>query len=133
MTKRYGRNQKRRHREQIAELQRDLTAAIHRAEAMAAGKRFAERRLADARRDALEQFMREHPYIEEEFRLMLVKLHEAYGPQLVDAAKKIMASDHNRRRHLSLDVREDPRDRRATVVRGTIEPLTYQFIVVPRL
>lgn len=120
--KRYGRNQKRAHRERIAALEQELSNAEWRT-------RSAERRVATATSDAFRRYAEQHEFIAEAVKCISYELGRALAPRLVEPAEKILAS--HRQRSPLLDLSADVRmDDMVTVIRGEIPALRYNVAVM---
>jgi hypothetical protein len=93
MTKRYGRNQKRHHREQIAELQRraEQERMMHE-DRMRQLKSSHAKDLTKAREDALTAYLNSHPQLDIILERMSEKIGGLLGPELMKHAQAIMDS-----------------------------------------
>lgn len=124
MSSRYGRNQRRAHRQQLAEAQTALASAERRADV-------AERRTATAMEEGMNRLL-QIKHLPEVVSRIGVELGRAYGPEVAEAAQKILQSDRRGPREpVWLDARIDQQDFRVTVIRGVIKELHYNVAVSP--
>jgi hypothetical protein len=121
MTSRYGRNQRRAHRQRIAELEVAATTAEHRA-------RSAEARLSTAREDALRQLVRSEPYVQEAMRRVGSELGRAMGPHFAPHVEKLMQANQRRGPSpIRFDAAVDPYEMTVSYIEGRIEPIVYRI------
>ena len=120
MTSRYGRNQRRAHRERIAELERAASAATGRAFA-------AERRLATAREDALRGLVKSEPFIRAAMERLGHALGREMGPHFAPHVEKLMQINQRRSPSpIAFDAKVSPYEQTVSYVEGRIEPITYR-------
>ena len=121
MTSRYGRNQRRAHREQIAKLERDVSSAQWRASS-------AEGRLRDARQEAMRELVKSEPYVKEAMNRLGYELGRAMGPHFQPHVEKLMAMDQRRRSeaHIAFDASIRADQMTVSYIEGRIEPIVYR-------
>lgn len=93
MAKRYGRSQRRQHREEIQSL-RDKLAAEHFEHQVKVGSLRTSYRMAleTAQRDALDAYLRAHPMLDDLLKDMTKRIADMLGSELMAHAKAIMDS-----------------------------------------
>lgn len=122
MAKRYGRNQRRAHREQIANLEMAKANVERRL-------RFAEAKEAEAYSRAIRDIAGKREHIEHALKQIGVELARAYPPALREAAEKIMASRRDEP-PIRFDASIDPwAMEKVVVIRGEIPALRYNIAV----
>jgi len=125
MAKRFGRNQKRRMREQIAAAESRLAAQEREAGML-------RRRLVDARSDALEEYASRHALLKSAIDKIAHHLGHALGDQMMPHAEKLMAASVRRdRMPLRLHMHEAYREEKVTIIEGEIPALHYRVAVLP--
>jgi len=121
---RYGRNQKRAHREEIERLNKELSELEFRAYR-------AERTASDAVSKAYQDFVRNGEYVDYATKEICRELARSYAPALREAAEKVLSSRRN-----SPPIRFDAYSSPAigmmtsTVIRGEIPALRYNIQVM---
>lgn len=128
MSKRYGRNQRRRHLAQIAELEviaAQQNAAASQAKADAWAARAA---LSEARAAALKEFVENAGYIEAATQRIAAELGRALPSELLEPARTLLAAQRKRPNPLrpDFDARMDAQHHFA-VLRGTIPSIAYNI------
>lgn len=124
MAKRYGRNQRRRAREEIARLAAMASAADSRAQ-------YAVRRIADAKADAFNAFMRQHGHMERCMSIMAQEFARMIEPQLRPHALKLLAAAiHSQDEPLRFTLDQSVTDRTVEVLRGELKPLNYNIALL---
>lgn len=123
MAKRYGRNQKRQHRQEIERLGNELIDA-NRAYAVL------QRRSASAKDDAFQEFVTHSGRINHAMDLISRELGKAMGPHFAPHVAKLMESAKQQNRSLSerfvsFSSMNDPVDFRVLRIEGRIEPIHY--------
>lgn len=128
MTKRYGRSQKRQHRQRIADLEAVLDDANGQVINLRARLHQAQHESGQARASALVEYARAHGFIDDVIQEIGRRLAEAYPGKLFDHVALLMAAAEPRMRGprepfaLSADV---PYDMKVITLRGTIPALEY--------
>ena len=89
MSSRYGRNKRRAARERIAALERDLREAT-------AKVQIVSQSYARAKEDGASEILRIQ-HLDQVTERLAYELTRAYGPKLMDAAHKLLASDRGRK------------------------------------
>lgn len=124
MGNRYGRNQKRAHREQIAKLQAERSSAEYRAVG-------AERRYRSAREDAIREMVKSSPYVKVAMERIGYELGRAMGPHFQEHVEKLMAAEQRRQsaRPITFDAFTSADQAMAFYIEGRIEPITYRVAI----
>jgi hypothetical protein len=124
MGKRYGRNQKRKHRNEIADLKSRLDSEIFM-------RRCAEAKSQTARQDALDRFMKDSGLMREAVNRIAYELGRAVGKELEPYAKKLL--DYAQKEHedyIDFTILDSPAlDRKVDVLRGEIKRLIYNVVL----
>lgn len=122
MAKRYGRNQKRQHRQEIERLAVELNGANR-------DNRILQNRVSTARNDAFQDFVAQGDRINFGLECISRELGRAMGPHFEPHVKKLIESNKEYRRTsepiLSFSMVEDPIDFRVMRIEGRIAPLHY--------
>lgn len=132
MSKRYGRNQKRAHRERIAELEAQLETRQGELDAARGAVWHARRALGTARSDALMEYAKEHGLVEHAIRQIGHELGRALGAELKPHAERVLAADRDRKPislALYADVAMDG-NHEVSVIRGEIPAIHYNVMVL---
>lgn len=125
MAQRYGRNQRRAHRERIAVLERQASNDAMRAAS-------AERRLASAREDAMREMVRSEPFVKEAMKRIGAELGRAMGPHFADHVYKLMDANQDRRHSspISFDAAVNLDSVTVSYIEGRVEPLHYRIAIM---
>lgn len=135
MSKRYGRNQKRRARETIKALQDQLTNAHKAGRAMTLGKQLAERKAADAKAEALKEFIENDLELAMAVRAICDKAVEHLTAALREPATEILKAVRNNPRNKLppqgiIDMTATIDDRyQEIIISGTVPELRYNYVV----
>lgn len=123
MSARFGRNKRRAARERIEALEAQLTQVSRRLTA-------AERAIATAKEDGATAILRTK-YLDQEIARISRYLSEAYGPKLMEAANRLMASSDRPHRPIDFRAVFDPMEDRftTTTIEGFIPSLHYRVRV----
>lgn len=126
MTKRYGRNQRRKHREQIAEMEKHVA----RVEAQNLTLRHNQGRAVE---EAFDMLMRDTGRIDAITERLTVELARKFGDELMPVVKQIVDSGRHvqRRMPIAFDARV-PYDQTSDVlhIRGVIPELNYNYTLM---
>lgn len=129
MSKRYGRSQKRKHREQVAYLMAQISK-INNSNQRLIYEVEAHKRIAnEARNEAFQEFACKHGLIADATQRISDELGRILGPQLIGPAQKVLASSRTSPKPC-FDVREAlniAEDR--IIVRGTINRIDYNIVL----
>lgn len=131
MTSRYGRNQRREHRQKIAELE-ELAARRQREASLAQSqRRDAENRARTAMEDAMRSVIRQKPVIEATMERIGAELGRAMGPHFAEHVHRLKAADRERRTPnlVSFDAVVPMDKMRVSFIEGRVEPLHYRIAV----
>lgn len=134
MTRRYGRNQKRAHRERIAELERECVRLRKIADSNADHARSALYRAQNARAEALTDLLQNKEYIDLAVDVIAHELGAAMGPHYKTHVDKLIAAREPRGvSTFKLRGIQDQDDMRRPVltIEGKIEALFYRFRMAP--
>lgn len=121
MSKRYGRNQKRRDRETIRQLQEQVADLTKRT-------RLAEYRLSDARSVAFKEFTEQAGLIKHAMTIASHELARGLGKELHPHAIKLLEASRERQPIIDFTL-ESPLSRTETILRGEIPRLRYNVIL----
>lgn len=125
MAKRFGRNQKRRMREQL-EVLANLAIVQER------GIRVLQAQVERTRTDALREYAGKHGFLDHAISEIGAHLGHALGERMLPHAQKLMSASVNRRREpFHLHVRTDHQDVRVMTIEGEIPSLHYCVRVHP--
>lgn len=128
MAQRYGRNQRRAHRERIVELERAAASAQSRASR-------AEGSLRLAREDAMREMVRSAPYVGQAMAQIGRELGRAMGPHFEPHVRKLMDANQDHRRYpspITFDAAMPLDDVTVSYIEGRIEPITYRVALMDK-
>lgn len=124
MAKRYGRNQRRRAREEAARLQQQVDAANRRVYHLG-------EKLETAKEDAFNTFMRQQGHIDRCMDVMGREFARLIEPQLRPHALKLLAAAiHSEDEPLRFTLDQSITDRTVEVLRGELKPLNYNIALL---
>jgi hypothetical protein len=123
MTNRYGRNQRRRHREEIAL----LTKRVRHAEQMESIMRS---RAITVKQDALDLLMAKYGLIKEAVGMISSKIGDLLGKELAPHASKLLEAHTRETGKPLIDFSmEDSFTQNCQVLRGSIKPIDYNIVI----
>lgn len=130
MSKRYGRNQKRAHRERIAELERRLSDLEAQVAQQTSRARAAEFRAANATEQAFKRLSEQQGYLEHVVKEIGVQLGRALGPELRPIAERILSSRREPSPMCDLSAHASWDKLETTVIRGEIPAFRYNIAIM---
>jgi hypothetical protein len=123
MGSRYGRNQRRAHRERIAALELAERRARERAYS-------AETKARTAREDVLREFVQAGPYYGKAMERIGAELGRMMGPHFAPHVKKLMDANQTRRSEpITWDAKVSMDQMTVSYIEGRIEPIYYRLAV----
>ena len=135
MSSRYVRNQRREHRNRIAELEKLADQRKREAGDAQMRRMSAEDRARNALEEALKTVVKQKPMIELAMERLGAELGRAMGPHFAEHVQKLKAADRERRTPelVSFNAAVPMDTMRVAYIEGRIEPLYYRLAVLDRL
>lgn len=132
MTKRYGRNQRRKHRGEILELEERIAQQKDILDYRAAQNAKLREIAANARHEAFNQFLNDPERIDDILRHMTKELIKEFGKEGKEAIEKLVNSDRSRNSQKFIDFTVEEsfnKEFEIAIIRGEIKPIRYNFAV----
>lgn len=125
MTKRYGRNQRRKHRHEIETLTKDLERAE-------AARQRAARELRYAKDRAFQEYAANHDLLKTTSKALGDRIAMLLAPELEKHARELMQQAAVHRPLLSLSAPNygPSTEQKVCHIRGRIEPIEYTYVVL---